>query len=234
MKVGIIQSSYIPWRGYFDFIDEVDLFVFLEDVQYSKGSWRNRNRIKTQNGLLWLTVPVHAKHGKIQIRDVRIDNSKKWVHQHARTLEENYARAPYFRDYYIGFLNQLNTGFKNLSTLNIAITQWLMQQLEIHTPTMISSELDPEGKATDRLLDILVKLGADCYVSGPSAKNYLEESKFRKKGIRLEYKSYDYPDYPQLWGNFVSNVTVLDLLFNMGPDSRRFLKSRSPNEVAVP
>ncbi len=234
MKVGIIQSSYIPWRGYFDFIDEVDLFVFLEDVQYTKRSWRTRNRIKTREGLRWLTVPVHATYGTTLIQEVRVDNSRNWTRQHAHALEESYAKAAHFREYANEFLVRLNSGFEKLSDLNISLTHWVMQQLDIRTPTMISHELAPRGRGTDRLLDILGKLNADCYVSGPSAKNYLEERKFREKGIRLEYKSYDYPDYPQLWGGFSSNVTILDLLFNVGPDSRRFLKSRSPNEVAIP
>lgn len=234
MKVGIIQPSYIPWRGYFDFIDEVDLFILLDDVQFTRRDWRSRNRIKTKDGAMWLTVPVHVGSRDALINEVRIDDSQDWAQQHLGSLQRSYARATYFGCYYPELLETYRRGFTLLSDLNTTLIRWLMSKLDINTPIMNAADLQAQGIKTARLINLLQQVGADCYVSGPSAKAYLDEAMFRKHGIRLEYKSYDYPPYPQLWGDFIGDVSVLDLLFNVGPDARKYLKSRSPNEVAVP
>ena len=234
MKVGIIQSSYIPWRGYFDFIDEVDLFIFLDDTQYTRRDWRNRNRIKTKDGTMWLSVPVNVKDRDALINEVRIDHAQPWANQHTKSLQRCYAKAPYFEQYYPELFALPQSRPTLLSDLNIALIRWITKQLGINTPLLISADLQAHGSKTGRLIDLLKKVEADCYVSGPAAKGYLDVEMFRKNRIRLEYKSYDYPPYPQLWGDFIGNVSVLDLLFNVGSDARDFLKSRTPNEVAVP
>jgi len=234
MRVAIIQSCYLPWRGYFDFIDDVDLFVVYDDVQYSRGSWRNRNRIKTANGSHWLTVPVrHAPRGQL-IHDIRIDDGQPWRAHHARALQLAYARAPHFATYRDPLLARLTQPFATISELNLTLLEWVMAELAIATPIRCSEEVAAQGRSTDRLIDVLRKVGATSYVSGPTADAYLEAEKFAAAGIGLEYKEYDYPEYPQLWGSFEPHVSVLDLLFNCGPDSRRWLKSRSPNRVVVP
>lgn len=234
MRVGIIQSNYIPWRGYFDFIDDVDLFIFYDDVQYTKNDWRNRNKIKTANGLIWLTVPALFKLAEnTLIEDVKIDYKKDWVKKHIDSVRFSYSKSPYFKAYADEFFNILNKRFDTISGLNINVITWIMSELDIKTNIKMSSEFNAGGTKTDRLIDILKKAGATSYLSGPSAKSYLEVDKFREAGIVLEYKVYEYEEYPQLYGRFEPSVTVIDLLLNCGKDSRKYLKSLRPNEKVV-
>lgn len=232
MKAGVIQSNYIPWRGYFDFIDDVDLFIYLDDTQYTKRDWRNRNRIKTSSGLVWLTVPViFSRHGdKLNIEDVPIDYSQRWINKHIESIKHAYSKAPFFSHYSDEFFNLLNQKFKYLSELNININNWIMKQLNIDTTIRMSSEYNACGAKTERLIDLLKKVGATTYLSGSAAKAYLDVEKFKEAGIGLEYKTYNYPEYPQQYGKFEPQVTILDLLFNCGEDSRNYLKSLNPNE----
>lgn len=226
MKAGIIQPAYIPWRGYFDFIDSVDLFIFYDDVQYSKQSWRNRNQIKTASGLSWLTVPVLDPHMGA-IRDVQINNKVNWRKKQLRTIELSYSRAPFFREYFDEFSDILAQEENNLCALDIRLIRWVMGKLAIATPTMLASELDARGSRTERLVDVLKKVNANIYLSGPTASAYLDVPLLRDNAIEVEYKSYDYDPYPQAYGKFAATVSVLDLLFNTGPDARKYLKSRT-------
>ncbi len=229
MRVGIIQSNYIPWRGFFDFIDDVDLFIFHDDLQYTKEDWRNRNRIKTPQGWQWLTVPVKQGHTQRLIMETEIDYSQKWQKIHFNRLQANYYAAPFMDNFLDAFMSIINQEFSKISDLNVALCRWVMERLEIRTPVRWSHELSPVGKKTARLIDILNKVGADTYLSGPSGANYLDVELFRRHGLQLEFKSYDYPPYPQPWGEFLGEVSVLDLLFNTGPGARRYLKSQTPN-----
>jgi hypothetical protein len=233
MRVGIIQSNYIPWRGFFDFIDDVNLFIFHDDLQYTKGDWRNRNLIKTHHGRQWLTVPVKQGHTQRLIMETEIDYSQHWPKVHFNKLQANYYSAPFMENYINDFMGIINQKFSKLSDLNVALCLWLMEMLEIRTPVRFAPEFSPVGKRTAKLLDILTKVGAQSYLSGPSGANYLDVELFRRHGIQLEFKSYDYPPYPQLWGEFVGEVSVLDLLFNTGPEARRYLKSQTPNRRVV-
>jgi hypothetical protein len=233
MRVGVIQSNYIPWRGYFDFIDSVDLFVFHDDLQYTKNDWRNRNRILTPAGLRWLTVPVSYKHVEQKIDEVLIDYSQNWAAQHVQQLDANYRRAPFFLDYVHDFAGIIAGRFASISQLNVAVCKWIMRVLELRTPIRMSRDLALSGKKSERLIDLLTKVGATTYVSGPSASSYLDLDLFRRHGICVEYKSYDYPDYAQLSPGFSPGVSILDLLFNTGPEARRYLNSRVGNSVAA-
>lgn len=233
MRVGIIQSSYIPWRGYFDFIDDVDLFIFHDDLQYTKNDWRNRNKIKTDKGTIWLTVSVNYNSTSQLICDTTIDYSHRWNQKHINQIKQYYGKAPYFSEYRNDLFDILQNKFLTISDLNITLCKWIMEKLCIKTPLRFSSELSPIGKKTERLIGILKKVGATTYLSGPTAKDYLEEERFKQAGIGLEYKVYDYPEYPQLYGKFEPQVSVLDLLFNCGNDSRKYLKSLRPNEKVV-
>jgi len=233
MKVGIIQSNYIPWRGYFDFIDSVDLFVFHDDLQYTKNDWRNRNKIKTRTGLSWLTVPVKYNRTAQLISETEIDYTQKWGQKHINMLKENYQKSPYFKDISEPFFEIISKRHNYISELNIEIIKFIMQELSIKTPLKMSCELALTGAKTARVIDILKKNGATTYLSGPAAKNYLDENMFKENHISLEYKSYDYPEYPQLWGSFEGAVSVLDLLFNTGTEARKFLKSKTPDVVAL-
>ncbi len=233
MKVGIIQSNYIPWRGYFDFIDDVDLFIFHDDLQYTKNDWRNRNRIKTPDGTPWLTVSVHLHHTNQRIQDTRIDYSTRWPQTHLNRLRSAYGRAPYFESYFCEFKEILKHRFEFLSELNIALCRWVMNKLPIETPTRSAAEFGVLSSKSERLISLLQSVSASTYLSGPVARSYIDEALFRRNRIRIEYKSYDYPPYAQPWGAFVGDVTVLDLLFNTGPKARRYLKSRSKPSVGV-
>ena len=234
MKVGIIQSNYIPWRGYFDLIDDVDLFIFYDDVQYAKHSWRNRNKIKTQNGLIWLTVPVlFSLNTGTLIQSAKIDYSSNWVKKHVDSIKFSYSKAPFFKMYSEDFFDILNQKFETISELNLNINKWIIEKLDIGTKIKMSSEFNGVGSKTDRLIDILTKARATSYLSGPAAKDYLEIEKFKKAGIDLEYKVYEYYEYPQRYGKFEPNVSVLDLLFNCGEDSKDYLKSLKPNEKVI-
>lgn len=233
MKVGVIQSSFIPWRGYFDFIASVDAFVFHDDIQYTKGDWRNRNKIKTPKGTEWITVPVSYKRVSQLILETPIDYSTAWGEKHLRIWRANYRETPYF-DTVLDLLEGLDHGDNlTISQLNIKLIRRVCEYLGIHTHLMLSSELAPEGKKTDRLIGLLKKLNAETYLSGPSADAYLDKEAFVCAGIRLEYKSYDYEPYPQKWGRFDGAVTVLDLIANCGPDSREYLHSHTPNVLVV-
>lgn len=231
MKVGIIQSNYIPWRGYFDFIDDVDVFIFHDDIQFTKNDWRNRNRIKTDRGTIWLTVPVHYKSVSQTICNTPIDYSQRWNYSHIHQVTQWYAKAPFFKYYSEEFFSLLRVPYQSVSALNIALCRWIMEKLNIQTSLRMSLNLDVKGSKTERVVHLLQKVGGDCYLSGPAARAYLDEKMLWNAGIRLEYKSYDYPSYLQLWGDFIGEVTVMDLLFNMGPDARTYIKSLTPNQV---
>jgi hypothetical protein len=230
MRVAVIQSNYIPWRGYFDFIASVDQFVVYDDVQYSKGSWRNRNRVKCPSGALkWLTVPVRVTLG-MAIDEVRIGNSAKpWREQHRQTLSESLQSAPHFGDAMALWSDAVLAGDEYLSELNLRLIRGICSYLRINTPIAMARDFQLSGAKTERLLQLLKRLGASSYLSGPSAMAYLDVPLLAANGISAEYKSYDYAPYPQLWGKFVGTVSVLDLIANVGPSAREHLSSRSPN-----
>lgn len=223
-KAAIIQSNYIPWKGYFDVIHDVDLFIFLDDVQYTVRDWRNRNKIKTAQGLRWLTVPVGADRNRL-IHEVEIADDG-WNTTHWETLKQNYSKSPYFK-LYREFFEQVYLGTKwlNLSELNQYLIKKISRDfLGIETEFVDSRELNAGGSKQDRLIDLLLKTGADYYLSGPAARDYIDEKGFAEAGIELQYKDYSgYPEYPQLYPPFEHGVTILDLLFNCGPSSAEFI-----------
>lgn len=221
-KVAIIQSNYIPWKGYFDIIHDVDIFVFLDDVQMTKRDWRSRNKIKTPRGTEWLTVPV--KGGRDQLIYEAEIVQEGWQKQHLTAIQFNYGRAP-FLSQYKDLLDWLYTvKHENLSQFNQQTTKLICEKLGIKTQFVNSVELNTSGAKDDRLINICQQLGATYYLSGPAARDYIDEQKFHNAGIELEYKSYsDYPEYPQLFPPFEHFVSVLDLLFNCGPDSPYYI-----------
>lgn len=230
MRVAVIQSNYIPWRGYFDIIASVDMFVFYDDIQYTKGDWRNRNRLKTPQGSVWLTVPVHYECMSQICEETRVAEAIDWRTRHIRLWQANYRTAPCLDDA-LCILGDLERDKADLtiSQLNIALTRSICAYLDIGTCLAVSSDYALVGTKTDRLLDLLGKVGATTYLSGPSADTYLDKDAFRRSGIGLEYKSYDYSSYPQLWGSFDGCVTVLDLIANCGRTSGNHIRSRTPD-----
>lgn len=223
MNVVILQPSYIPWRGYFDQIRRADLFIFFDDVQYDKHGWRNRNQIKTTQGKKWLTIPVHSKGVTegIPIKDVRIDRSKSWRKKHLDSLKNAYAKAPFFPSYQPWLSSVYEREDEFLADFTIEFTIELAEMLGItDTKFMRSSELpDIKSQRTDRLIQILKHFGATNYISGPSAREYIEIDKFDRAGISIEFIQYDYPKYSQLHPPYDPFVTILDLLFMVGKDA---------------
>jgi hypothetical protein len=229
VKVGVIQSCYVPWRGYFDLIRSVDLFVVYDDVQYSKGGWRNRNQLKLPAGLRWMTVPVRVSLGQ-RIDEVEISNDRKsWVEEHIRLLRDALSTAPYFSDAWEIWSMATRQNYQRLSQLNVHLLKSVCEYLGIRTPLVMSSDYPTHGESTARLLSLLRAVGATSYLSGPSAATYLDKGMFAADGIRLEYKSYDYAPYPQLHGNFVGAVTILDLIANCGRESSGHIVSTTPD-----
>lgn len=234
MRVGVIQSCYVPWRGYFDFIASVDTFVIYDDVQYSSGSWRNRNQVKTENGLQWLTVPVKYHFGdSIDAVAVGQPTGLPWQEKHRQLLARALDKAPYFSAAMGIWEAAISHKDSMLTALNQRLITEICRYLGITTSIVTSRGYELTGSKTTRLLDLLKKLRTTTYVSGPAAKDYLDENLFAENGIGLEYKSYDYAPYPQLWGDFSGTVTILDLIANCGPESRNLLQSRTANEIAV-
>ena len=219
--VAIMQPTYLPWIGYFALIDRVDVFVFLDSVQFDRRSWQQRNRIKGAGGPQMLTVPVFKKGLREQcIADVRINPAAGFPGKHVRAIEHCYAHAPRFEPYGAGLIDILRRPHKRLANLTIDLIQWLAGQLGITTRWVLSSSLDATGKKADLLVDLCRKLGADRYVSPPGARAYLENSDaFDSLGIPVIYNDYRHPAYPQLHGPFVSHLSIVDLMFNVGPDS---------------
>lgn len=231
MKCVILQPSYIPWRGYFHQIDLADLFIFYDDVQYDKHGWRNRNRIKTPEGTRWLTIPVHTAgviEHHTQINQIRIDWRKPWNQGHLQMIKSAYRKAPFFRPYVPLLEDFFSRTPELLANFTIDLTIALARELGIqHTRFIRSSSLDVTGSKTDRLVQILKLVGASDYLSGPSARDYIEADKFQAAGISLDYTVYDYPEYPQLYPPYDPQVSILDLLFMTGPDALRYIKKET-------
>ena len=218
MKVGIIQSNFIPWRGYFDFIREVDLFIFHDDLQYTKGDWRNRNRIKTPAGERWLTIPV-GKDERRRICDVRLPETD-WPRQHWDRLRAAYAATPHFATYRSYLQDRyLGRRWTSLSEVNQAFIVGISRDLlGIHVRFRQSTDFRLTKTKSARLLELLVQSGADVYVSGPAARSYIGDRDFAAVGIQVEWKDYSgYPEYPQVHPPFTHHATILDLLFHVGP-----------------
>ncbi|MFC4303413.1 WbqC family protein [Cohnella boryungensis] len=229
-KVAVIQSNYIPWKGYFDIIHDVDLFIFYDDVQYTKNDWRNRNRVKSNQGTQWITVPI-GSHNSQLINEVEISN-KLWAKKHFNTLKMNYSKTPYFHRY-LAFLEHvyLEREWCYLSELNQYLIKIISKEfLGIETLFADSREYSASGVSLDRLIDLLKQVQADTYISGPAANSYIKSESFFEAGIELVYKDYSgYPEYPQLNPPFDHYVSIMDLLFHTGPDAAYFIWGWRPS-----
>jgi len=222
-RVAILQSNYIPWKGYFDIIHDVDEFIFLDDVQYTKHHWRNRNRIKTPAGPVWLTIPVGQSQSRL-ICEVELP-ATDWALEQWRRIESAYANTPHFEAYRVR-VEELYLGrpWRLLSDFNQYVIRSIAQWLGMETRFRDSRELPRQGRKQDRVLEILEQVEADVYLSGPSARNYLDPRRFDDARIELRWKDYTgYPRYPQLHPPFVHEVTVLDLLFHTGPEAAHYI-----------
>jgi hypothetical protein len=225
-KIAILQSNYIPWKGYFDMIAAVDEFVIYDDMQYTRRDWRNRNQIKTPQGVKWLTVPVVVK-GKYhqKIRETEIDGTD-WALTHWKAFVQNYRRSTHF-DAIASWIEPLYLGceYSHLSVLNREFINAICTFLGITTKITNSWDYTLIDGKTERLVDLCEQAGASEYISGPAAKGYIDEKLFADRGIKLRWFDYvGYPEYPQLWGEFTHGVTIFDLLFNCGKDAHRYLR----------
>lgn len=218
--VAVLQSNYLPWKGYFDLIHDADLFIFHDDLQYTKNDWRNRNRIKTPQGSQWLSIPVGTDQNRL-ICEVVI-NDPSWQAKHWKRIRECYARCPYFSTYQ-PFFEEVYCGrqWTSLSDLNQHLIRLISREfLQIRTELRDSREYAISGRKLDRLIDQVLKAGGTKYISGPAAKAYIDPARFADAGIELAWKDYaGYPDYSQLHPPFEHGVSILDLLFNVGPDA---------------
>ena len=228
-RVAIVQSCYVPWKGYFDLIDRVDEFVLLDDAQFTKRDWRNRNRIKTAQGPQWLTVPVQVKGRYHQRIDETLVSEPGWAERHWKTLHHAYAAAPAF-DAHRDAVEAAYAAVADeprLSAVNRTLLEALGALLGVDTPLSWSTDHPGGGAKSARLLEICRDTGATEYVSGPSARTYLDVDAFAAAGIAVEWMDYDgYPEYPQLHPPFEHAVTVLDVLFNTGSEAPRYALRR--------
>lgn len=229
-RVAIVQSAYVPWKGFFDLIARCDEYVIFDQVQFAKRHWHNRNLLKTPQGTTWITIPVDTKSRFEQaIEDVRISQGD-WAERHWRTIKGNYSRAPHFARLgpIIEDLYGRAGGQPALTSINELLLRALCGLLGIRTRISRDTSYAATGTKTDRLLDICLKAGATHYLSGPAAKSYLEEAKFAAAGIAVEWMTYGgYPPYPQQWGPFEPAVSILDLLFNVGESSPEYWNTSS-------
>lgn len=219
------QPQYLPWLGYFEKIDRADQFVLLDDVQYKKNEWQNRNRVKTAKGGEWLTVPVKVHLGQ-KINEVLIDSSKPWLKDHLKTLETNYHRAPFFNDVFSKLeAVYLQKDWENIGEINIALIECLLDLLGISKKKLVrSSSLGLTEKSTERLIALGKALKSDEYLSGQDGKNYMDMTLFEEAQIEVCFQQYQHPEYDQLFPPFQSHLSIIDLLFNKGDESLSILR----------
>lgn len=226
------QPLYIPWLGFFQKVSMSDVFCLWDDVQFSPNDYIHRNRIKSPNGPIWLTVPVHTKdHREKTINDMCIDNSQNWRRVHWNSLMVAYGnKGPYFESYNNFFEQVYKKDWEKLADLDEYILTYLLKELGISVTFLKASEQQFEGKKSDRVLDMCIKLGADLYIFGEMGEDYADRDLFSDKGIKILFQNYKHPEYPQLYGDFISHLSVLDLLFCFGEKSYDILTRKNPKK----
>lgn len=220
MKLAIHQPNFLPWSGYFHKMASADIFLLLDTVQYVKSEYDNRCKIKTADGEQWLTVPVSTPKINTLSRDVKISNNVDWKKLHKKTITYNYSKSPYFEKYESMLTDTYNANSESLLELNIVLIYNIKKLLGIETRLILTSEL-PENnlKGTELLLYYCEEFNADSYLSGSGGKQYLNEELFMEKKMGLEYQNYVPIKYPQLFGDFIENLSIIDLIFNCGEES---------------
>jgi hypothetical protein len=226
-KIAILQSNYIPWKGYFDIMGSVDEFIIYDEMQYTKNDWRNRNKIKTTNGLIWLTIPVKIEKLNQKINETKIADNK-WYIKHKNSLQTNYGKATKFKeckDFIFNIYEQASR-LDYISEINYTFLNEINKFLKISTKISFSTDYNIGDGKTERLINICKQSNSNIYLSGPSAKNYIDEALFTKNNINLEWFDYiGYKEYEQLHPPFEHGVSILDLIFNTGEDAYKYLKS---------
>jgi WbqC-like protein family len=232
MRVTIHQPQFFPWLGYLDKIDQADLFIMLDTVQFKKNEWQNRNRVRTAKGWQWLTVPVLQHFGQ-RIDEVLINPTVTWKAQHLRALDMHYARAPY-RNRYLAQLHDLYSApWNKLSDLNKATVQWLLEAYGVTTPVHCAADYAARNEPTDRLIDLCQAVGATEYLAGPGAEHYMDKPRFESSGVRLDMQVFQHPIYRQVYEPFEPNLSALDLLLMQGPDALMTLRQARPMDHSM-
>ncbi len=224
MRVAIHQPQFLPWLGYLDKIDQADLFVVLDTVQFKKQEWQNRNRIRTAQGWQWLTVPILQKFGQ-KLSDVRINPTVDWPAKHLRAIEMHYERARHRTRFFGGLRDLYRRPWDQLADLNLAVIRWLLDAFGIKTPIRLASEMALREEATDRLIDICRTGGATHYLAGAGAGGYMDMPRFEASGLRIEVQDFRHPVYPQCYEPFVPGMAAIDLLFTCGEEALDRLRS---------
>ena len=224
MIVAIHQPQYLPWLGYFDKMIQADAFCYLDNVQYKKNEWQNRNRIKTAQNWQWLTLPVRYSFGQ-KISEVEINNTVNWQRKHLQALITNYNKAPFFNEYVVFFEEVFSRDWELLSELNVYLINQIREMLNLkEKKVVLASTLSLSDDPTERLIDICRALGGDTYLSGQDGVNYMNLEGFNQRGIKIIVQDFKHPEYSQLFGDFVSHLSIVDLLFNCGPESMQRIK----------
>ncbi len=224
MIVAVHQPQYLPWLGYFDKINRADVFCYLDNVQYKKNEWQNRNRIKTARNWQWLTVPVRYRFPQ-KINEVEINNTVNWKKKHLQALITNYSKAPFFRHYIDFFEDVYAKNWQLLADLNVHLIDLIREMLGVKKgQAVLASNLQLSDDPTDRLIDVCKTLGGDIYLSGQDGARYMDLDRFKQSRVEVIVQNFKHPVYSQLYGDFQSHLSVVDLLFNCGPDSLRTIQ----------
>ena len=226
MRAVILQPGYCPWIGYFDQMNRADVFVIYDDIQFDKNGWRKRNRIKTAQGIQWITVPVLTK-GKefILVKDMLINNDMNWQDKHLKTIKQNYSRAAYFKDYVALFEDIYARDWKYLIDLDMEFINAFNKELGIGTTIKFASELGIRGGKIERLINICHLFKATEFLEGSAGRDYIDDNMFTQAGIKIQYQDYKHPVYRQLYGAFIPYLSIIDLLFNEGKNSLNILSN---------
>jgi hypothetical protein len=227
MIVSVHQPQYLPWLGYFDKIDQADVFVLLDTVQFKKNEWQNRNRIKTAQGAQWITVPVMYRFPHL-IREVEINHREKWQHKQRQTILSNYRKAPFWSILEPFFEEIFSTEWDTIAGLNIHVVRRLAAILGIETPLFVASEIGAFPEDPDeRLIALTRHFGADCYLAGSGGQGYMDLEKYREQGVEVVFQQYRHPVYNQLYGDFEPFLSVIDLIFNHGKESLNIIRGKA-------
>jgi hypothetical protein len=235
MKAFIMQPHYLPWAGLFDMVDQSDIFVYYDDVQFITKSWQKRNRIKTPFGVKWVSLSVDRDtSSRSLIKDVRINYDERWVDKNLNQIREAYRKSPFFEETYACLKDIMKAGYQTVADLNIAMTNTLMRQLGIKIPTLASSTLGTTGSGMGKVVNTLRQVGADQFLDGATGHEVNDPHYYAEHGIEIYFHQYEHPVYRQLHGPFKSHLSTIDLLFNEGPDALRILRSgRTGEEPAL-
>lgn len=230
MIIAIHQPQHLPWLGYLDKIDKANIFVLLDNVQYKKNEWVNRNKIKTVSGSQWITVPVSYSHPE-KINNVRIDNKTNWGKKHLHALITNYSKSDYFKKHLPFFEDVYSRTWEYLSSLNLHIIEYLIKAFNIKTELVLASDFELSEEPTERLIDICKTLKGDVYLSGAHGRNYLNTERFKEENIEVVFQDFKHPVYKQLYGEFLTFMSSIDLLFNHGPQSIKILRRYNKESI---